>query len=240
MMKIVSFTICPFVQRVTALLEAKQLTYEVEYIRLDQKPDWFLDLSPNGQVPLLITDSGAVLFESGAIVEYIDEESEPLEGIITPEQRALNRAWSYMASKHYMAQCGNLSANDPSTFEERSVKFSKVYQKAEQQLAQHEGAFFNGSTLGNVDLAWLPLLYRAHLVEKHTGYDFLKRWPRVKQWQKALIETGIPEASVSDSFEEKFIGYYLSEKTYLGAQMRGFCLPVERRAGCTEASNCCS
>ena len=29
-MKIVSFKICPFVQRVTALLEAKQKSYDIE------------------------------------------------------------------------------------------------------------------------------------------------------------------------------------------------------------------
>lgn len=43
MIKIISFKICPFVQRVTALLEAKQLPYEIEYISLKNKPQWFLE-----------------------------------------------------------------------------------------------------------------------------------------------------------------------------------------------------
>ncbi|HCH25399.1 MAG TPA: glutathione S-transferase, partial [Oceanospirillaceae bacterium] len=34
MLKIISFTICPFVQRVTALLEAKKLAYDIEFISL--------------------------------------------------------------------------------------------------------------------------------------------------------------------------------------------------------------
>ncbi|MEM6985196.1 MAG: glutathione S-transferase N-terminal domain-containing protein, partial [Pseudomonadota bacterium] len=50
MIKIVSFTICPFVQRVTATLEAKGLPYEVEYISLSEPPAWFVELSPTGQV----------------------------------------------------------------------------------------------------------------------------------------------------------------------------------------------
>ena len=45
MIKVVSFKICPFVQRVTALLEAKGLDYQVEYISLRDKPDWFLNIS---------------------------------------------------------------------------------------------------------------------------------------------------------------------------------------------------
>jgi glutathione S-transferase len=41
-MKIVSFKICPFVQRVIGVLELKQVSFEVEYISLMDKPDWFL------------------------------------------------------------------------------------------------------------------------------------------------------------------------------------------------------
>lgn len=37
-MKIVSFKICPFVQRVTALLEAKGIDYESDFISLSDKP----------------------------------------------------------------------------------------------------------------------------------------------------------------------------------------------------------
>ena len=72
-MKIVSFKICPFVQRVTALLEAKGLDYDLEFISLSNKPQWFLDISPNAQVPLLITDEGEALFESDAIVEQLKQ-----------------------------------------------------------------------------------------------------------------------------------------------------------------------
>lgn len=55
MIRIISFKICPFVQRVTALLEAKGVPYSVDYISLSDKPQWFLDLSPTGQVPVLVT-----------------------------------------------------------------------------------------------------------------------------------------------------------------------------------------
>jgi len=86
-MKVISFKICPFVQRVTALLEAKGITYDIEFISLSDKPDWFLEISPNGQVPVLVTDDGTALFESDAIVEYIEEAHPPLEPGVSPEQK---------------------------------------------------------------------------------------------------------------------------------------------------------
>lgn len=85
MLKIVSFKICPFVQRVTGALAAKGIPFEIEYISLKDKPQWFLDLSPIGQVPVLITESGTALFESDAIVEYIEDEYGSLEENVSNE-----------------------------------------------------------------------------------------------------------------------------------------------------------
>ena len=115
MIKVISFKICPFVQRVTALLEAKNIPYEIDFISLKDKPQWFLDISPTGQVPVVVTEGGTPLFESDAIIEYIDEISAPLEAGLTPEAKALNRAWSYQASKHYLVQCSAMRSPDEQT-----------------------------------------------------------------------------------------------------------------------------
>jgi glutathione S-transferase len=60
--KLVSFLLCPFVQRSVILLEKKQIQYQLEYIDLDQPPNWFRQLSPMGKVPLMMVN-GEVLFE---------------------------------------------------------------------------------------------------------------------------------------------------------------------------------
>jgi len=214
MLKIVSFKICPFVQRITALLEAKEVPYDIEYISLSDKPLWFLKLAPNGQVPLLITESDEAIFESDAIAEYIDDISTPLEAELTPVQHAKNRAWSYQASKHYLVQCSAQRSGTEVTLLERTAGLTKAFTKAE--AAMSDGPYFNGTTLGNVDMAWLPLLHRAALIEKHTCYDFIRGLPKVKAWQSALLNTGLAEKSVSEDFELRFTDFYLSESTYLG------------------------
>lgn len=214
MIKIVSFKICPFVQRVTAMLEAKKVPYDIEYIDLSNKPDWFLKLSPTGQVPMLITEGGQALFESDAIVEYVDEVTAPLVPGLSPEQRALDRAWSYQASKHYLVQCSTMQSASQEVLAVRSAKLSPAFARAEAQLG--EGPYFNGAALGNVDIAWLPLLHRAQLVEQHSGYDFLADFPKVKAWQQALAETGLYQASVPADFNERFSSFYLAERTFLG------------------------
>lgn len=214
MIKIISFKICPFVQRVTSALEAKHIPYETEYIDLENKPQWFLDISPNAQVPVLITESGKALFESDAIVEYIDEYYGPLEENLTPEEKALDRAWSYQASKHYLVQCSAQRSADKETLDERAKKLGKAFSKAEDQLA--DTPYFKGNALSKVDIAWLPLLHRAALIEKYSNYDFLRNHQRLKKWQKNVLETGLAEKSVPEDFTKKFADFYLSDKTYLG------------------------
>jgi len=214
MVKVVSFKICPFVQRVTALLEAKKIPYEIEFISLSDKPEWFLEVSPNGQVPILITEEGDTLFESDAIVEYIEELTPPLVEGISPLQRAKDRAWSYQANKHYLVQCSTMQSSDKETLLERNDNLNKAFEKVEKQLG--DGPFFNGNQLGNVDIAWLPLLHRAQIVKEHSGYDLLAKYPKVRSWQIAIAETGIAPKSVSGDFEDRFADFYLSDKTFLG------------------------
>ena len=213
-MKVVSFKICPFVQRVTALLEAKRITYEVEYISLKNKPQWFLDVSPNGQVPVLITDNGQALFESSAIVEYLEEAYPALEPDISLESKAANRAWSYLASKNYLVQCSAQRSPDRETLQERSQKLGKAFDRLEKQLG--EMPYFAGDTIGMVDIAWLPILHRANIVEQHSGYDFVGDRPKLKAWQQSLLSDELAERSVAPDFTEAFNGFYLSHQTYLG------------------------
>lgn len=106
LLKLISFTICPFVQRVAALLEAKQIPYQVDYISLADKPDWFLDISPNGQVPVLVIELGAALFESDAIMEYLEEAHRPLIPDMSPVAEGFDQAFAdfYLSDQTYLGR----------------------------------------------------------------------------------------------------------------------------------------
>ena len=219
MIKVVSSVICPFVQRVTALLEAKKIPYKIEFINLSDKPQWFLDISPNGQVPVLINENGKALFESDAIAEYIEEVYPASEPAVDAEQRAINRAWSCLATKNYMVQCSAQRSEDAETLQERAQKLDQAFTRIEKVLT--DTTFFNGESLNMVDIAWLPLLHRAAIIKQHSGYDFLNAYPKLKQWQSNLMATGLAEKSVSEDFEGIFTSFYLADTTYLGRLSRG-------------------
>src|SRR4029079_2828789 len=90
--RLCSFKTCPWVQRAAIVLQAKQVAYDITYIDRDNRPAWFLAVSPHSKVPVLQIDEKEALFESNAIAEFLDETAQPR---LHPEdalQRARNRA----------------------------------------------------------------------------------------------------------------------------------------------------
>ena len=91
---LVSFKTCPWVQRSAIMLREKGTPFELRHIEPDNRPDWFLAISPHKKVPVLTVDDTISLFESNAINEYLDETIEPRLHPEDPVARARNRAWT--------------------------------------------------------------------------------------------------------------------------------------------------
>ena len=74
--RLISSKTCPYVQRSVMTLREKGIAYDIDYVDLSNKPDWFVELSPLGKVPVLevTRDDGSkvVLSESVVINEYLD------------------------------------------------------------------------------------------------------------------------------------------------------------------------
>ncbi|MCR9214899.1 MAG: hypothetical protein NXI13_14370 [Proteobacteria bacterium] len=69
-----------------------------------------------------------------------------------------------------------------------------------------------------VDIAWLPFLHLAKIMQCDSGYDFLEGRPKLKKWQQTPLNTDLASASVAPDFDEAFSGFYLSDQTLLGRQ----------------------
>lgn len=91
--QLISFKLCPFVQRSVITLLHKGIDFETTFIELSDPPPWFAVLSPLGKVPVLRVDGETTVFESAVINEYLDEVTP---GQLLPKDpllRARARAW---------------------------------------------------------------------------------------------------------------------------------------------------
>jgi glutathione S-transferase len=58
---LVSFKTCPWVQRAAIALREKNIDFEFRHIEPDNRPDWFLAISPHKKVPVLRADDSVSL-----------------------------------------------------------------------------------------------------------------------------------------------------------------------------------
>lgn len=97
------FWLSPFSRKVRVALNEKGLEAELALEKYWERRDEFLGLNPTGQVPVLLEDDGAVIADSQAIVEYLDDvyADPPLLGE-TPVQRAeCRRLTAWFDQKFY-------------------------------------------------------------------------------------------------------------------------------------------
>jgi glutathione S-transferase len=200
----------PMAHPVLIMLREKNIDCRIEYIDPYDKPDWYLDMTPNGagQVPLLVVD-GIPLFESTAINEYLDETID--EGCFLPKDpviRARNRAWALQAFDFLMAQAGMMVVkNKDEHFMARQMFIGKL-QRVEAQIG--DGPFFNGADIALVDFQFAPVLVRQEVLDRLYGTDVLTQLPKVARWTKHLVDRPSVHATLSPphatkSFDEIFL-----------------------------------
>jgi glutathione S-transferase len=215
--ELISFKICPYVQRAVILLNEKKTPFEVTYIDLKDKPDWFLRLSPMGKVPILKVGE-TVLFESAVIAEYLDEVHPPPLHPTDPLQKALNRAWIEFSSELFMDLYRMTLAETSDAFEEKRNAVRQKLERLEEQLK--DGPFFNGADFSLLDASIAPAFMRLALVEEIRPMRLLDSLPKVQRWSESLLARESVRDSVVPEFADLFREYIEKGGGYL-AEARG-------------------
>ena len=186
-------------------MRAKAVEFEVTYINLRDKPEWFLEISPHGKVPVLQVDTQP-LFEANAIAEYLDEVVAPRLHPEEPLQRARHRAWTdYVPT--FASGISVYYAKTAEEVEERlpvaRTRFAKITEALETDKLP--GLYFGGESLCLVDAAYAPFLQRFAYVDQWLGTGLLDEYPLVKSWCDALLADSRVQRSVPDNFTEEFV-----------------------------------
>ncbi len=193
-LKLVSFDICPYVERSRIVLHEKDVPHEVEFIDLANKPAWFLALSPMGRVPVLVLD-GRPVFESMIINELLDELF-PAPPLLPgdPIARAEARGWIVFANDVLMpasltattALAGRFAGD---ALSQPLAAIRDAFAKLEAQVARSGGRFFAGDAFTLVDAAYAPFFRRWRIAEGWGGPEarLLAGFAAVAAWADALL-----------------------------------------------------
>ncbi len=185
---LVSFKTCPWVQRAAIVLREKKIDFEFRHIEPDNRPAWFLAISPHKKVPVLRVDDAVSLFESNAIAEYLDETVAPRLHPEDPVARAVNRAWTDYIPTFVEGVTGCAYADSEAEYAKAVGKIPVAFERLEAALEkQGAGPLFNGARYSLVDAAYAPFLQRYFFLDRIRPLGTIETFPRLKAWAEALM-----------------------------------------------------
>ncbi len=215
--KLVSFKLCPYVQRAVITLEEKGVGYELEYIELDDPPAWFKQCSPFGQVPLLLIDA-EVLFESAVILDYLDEVYAPRFHPEMPLKRAQHKAWIEFGSALLRQQHAVGVATDEERFIEALAELKRLQERLKSPLEQ--GLFGGEGGFSLVDAAYAPFFMRMEILATVRPEMTADTPPVVATWAQALLARPSLRHSVVADFASLYFQFLQRKGSWLASQRR--------------------
>ena len=189
-------------------LKEKNVDFDVVYIDLANKPDWFLAISPLGKVPVLKVERpglpDAVIFESSVIVEYLEETApgpklHPADAL----ERAQHRAWMEFGSTVLMDNWRMTNARDIGELATAREALTGKLARLEGILG--EGPYFAGAAFSYVDAVFAPAFRQLDALDSAHETGLLAAFPKVAAWSKALAaRPSVREAAPAD-FAERYL-----------------------------------
>ncbi|WP_020559434.1 glutathione S-transferase family protein [Thiofilum flexile] len=212
-LRLVSFKLCPYVQRSVIVLNYCKIPYDIDYIDIMNPPDWFKALSPLGKVPIVQVDHERVIFESAVIMELVSELNPPLLHPHDPIDKAYNRAWIEYSGAMLGTQYELMTTPDEAVFTKALSTLKEQMGWVEQQM--HATPFFNGESLNLIDAAYAPLFMRLAVLSKHYDLQAFAHTPKVKAWAEHLLALEAVKTSVVADFEPLFYQMLHNRKSYV-------------------------
>lgn len=210
-LELISFKICPFVQRSIIALNEKQVDFKLTHLEMGNMPDWFKEVSPTGKVPVLKVGDTAV-FESAVIVEYLDEVYTPQLHPDALLDKALHRSWIEFCSELTMLQYHMLTAKNQEGFEENRSAIEKSLQQLDKVISE-ETPYFSGKTFHLVDAVYAPFFLRLKVVDAKKPLE-IKLSERLQKWSDALLGKDTVKQSVVEDFESIYLGFLQMRESY--------------------------
>ena len=193
-MKLISLALSPFAARVRAAIYAKDLPVEI----VAPPADWrtspeFRKLNPLVRIPVLVLDDGSTLFESGVLVEYLEDafpESRPLRPrapIDRARVRLVQLAEQYvLPAIHPLFGLLDVKTRDEAAISAQMAKLDTGLKHLNAFL--RPGQYAVGDTLTTADVWLAPLRYTLNGLMSFSGrtdllnhYDALQAYSDVAQ-----------------------------------------------------------
>lgn len=211
-LELISFKLCPFAQYAMILLNLQKLDFETTYINPMDPPNWFKEISPTGQVPLLKADD-KIVFESSVIGEFINDigtfDLHPMNAI----DKANNRAW-IVFSLSLFDDLFNLVTGDKEKFNTtKATLFAKL---GKIETLKDDSQFFNGDDFSMIDAAIAPFFMRLSWINEFSNNALsIQQFKHLNAWCTTLLALDVVKNSAVEGLDGVYHSNIEAREGYL-------------------------
>ena len=177
-----SFRRCPYAMRARLAIKISEIFVEIREIKLQNKPLEFLNLSPKGTVPVLVTTSGKILEESLDIINWALNKNDPKKWLANGQlsQNQINQLLDNLENEFKPSLD---KYKYPNRFESVNKDFHRDKNLSflwylDDLLKKNKA--LNYSHLSLVDYAIFPFIRQFRNVDSEwfdsLNFNFLKKW----------------------------------------------------------------
>ncbi len=196
------------------VMNEKGVPFERVNIDLENKPDWFLRVSPLGKTPVLLVGDEPI-FESAVICEYLDETLGKAMHPVDPIERAQHRGWMEFASATLNGIGAMYSAIDDAALREKTKSLAEKFEQLETTLVNRKrpGSFFAGENFCIVDAAFAPVFRYFDVFDLIHDFGVFTNTPQVLQWRTALQKRESVQNAVRADYNELLRDFLICRKS---------------------------
>lgn len=196
-----SFRRCPYAIRARMALKYSGVKVSIDEVSLKNKPQSLLQISPKGQVPVLVMKD-KIIDESKDIMLFALSVNDPdgwlrddLEKINKIEALILSNDTSFKKHLDHYKYCDN---NQPEMLQNYRLQGEAFLQRLEYQLQQN--GYLCDDRISYGDIAIFPFIRQFAHVDK-AWFDQLP-YPKLQQWLASFLDSKLFEAIMMKDLKE--------------------------------------
>lgn len=187
-----SFRRCPYAIRARFALIYADIRFELREVKLSDKPQEMLDLSPKGTVPVLQLPDGQVIHESVDIVEYALSKNDPKGYALQNDaEKSACKTWLTDWQPRWVKAIQQYKYHDRYPELNRDESWGKLkclLIELNNTLETNKGYLLNGR-FTQLDILALPLIRQFAIIDdaffRAQGFRFIESW--LDHWMSSNI-----------------------------------------------------
>jgi glutathione S-transferase len=183
-----SFKRCPYAMRARMAIKLANISCEIREIKLNNKPDHMLEISPKGTVPVLILEN-KIIVESNEIIEWALDQVDVFKGNLNNYEINLSEDLINIFDvkfKFHLDRYKYANRYDDSSNEDHRSECMKILDELNIIISKEKWIF--GKNINKLDISILPFIRQFRIADPK-WFDNQTSIPNIKRILNTFFES---------------------------------------------------